>query len=282
MDAQANAVPFPVSPGGQKSSATSVEQQPVVSRKTVPIGDLRITPPYDPNLPRQCTYPNFNEHLTILQRRQFKLFVKSLKQPIAIVLPTKRNYYDSRLVITNLDQERVLVNLEKHPLAPIDEGDQASSGDAEDQSTAAAGEESYQGSNEGSVSPIDDDDNDDDTEEPPTPPRRSIRIKLISKTKKDAVDDAGSRVAIPQDPLPHGTTLASNTGPPSESAPDTPSSPARLSKRGRGRGRRRGRGRGRGRGGGQKRKMDDDAVYESKDDESSEQDGVRKKRHRTV
>ncbi|KAI0111629.1 hypothetical protein F4814DRAFT_450303 [Daldinia grandis] len=157
MDAHANAVPFPVPPEGQKAITPSAERRPAVVMKTVPLRDLEITPykGYNPGLPRKCTYPNSGDHLTILQRRQIKLFVNALKQPITIVLPTKRNYYDSKLVISNLNQERVLSNLEKHPLAIIAEQDQESPSYEEDQSITIADEESYQESYEEFESSVD-------------------------------------------------------------------------------------------------------------------------------
>ncbi|OTB15994.1 hypothetical protein K445DRAFT_11614 [Daldinia sp. EC12] len=139
MDKDGNAVPFP--PEEPAAPPIMREPQPPVS-----MGDLDIIPykqHYSPGRSPQCTFPNFHEHLTIRQRRQLKRLANTVKQPVAFFLPSKRNYYDSQLLIHNLDQERVFADLERHPLAPISEPEQAIFSYDEDQSTAIADEEPY-------------------------------------------------------------------------------------------------------------------------------------------
>ncbi|KAI8962281.1 hypothetical protein F5Y11DRAFT_366063 [Daldinia sp. FL1419] len=54
--------------------------------------------------------PKYTKELSIRQRRQLRLFVDNLDQPIAILLPRKGDYYDSELLISNIKKERPLVN----------------------------------------------------------------------------------------------------------------------------------------------------------------------------
>ncbi|KAI1467526.1 uncharacterized protein F4812DRAFT_459631 [Daldinia caldariorum] len=147
IDRDGNAVP---SPPEQPAAPPPVRQpQPPFS-----LGDLDIAIDYhQPGKSPRCTYPNFHEQLTIRQRRQLKRLANTLKQPVAIILPAKRNYYGSHLVIHNLDQERVWTDLAsaKHPLAPLAELEEANSSydsHDENQSIAVADEEYPEASNQ--------------------------------------------------------------------------------------------------------------------------------------
>ncbi|KAI1807270.1 hypothetical protein F4811DRAFT_566614 [Daldinia bambusicola] len=138
IDRDGNAVPFP--PEEPAAPLPVRAPQPPLS-----LGDLDIIPSmdYQPGQSPRCTFPNFHEQLTIRQRRQLKRLASTLKQPFAIILPTKRNYDNSQLLIHNLDQERVYEDLARHPLAPIAEPDEAHFSHDEGQSAAVSHVESY-------------------------------------------------------------------------------------------------------------------------------------------